>query len=343
MLETDDTLKFFGSNEDLATAVDRVVEVAKLALSSECRFFSLDVASPSVSSHLGGCRKIAQAVQTYLPRLRKALPRYRENPYIALVDDAFAKGGRAERAAHRWLSKKEMSSRATSEILAKRINRAIREMRTKSMDAVFQRDLKDFTRSSAKNKRELDRYVDAIFEKRARLLVVRVDLTYRKRVDDPGAIERRLQMSLVKNDWSKMYSALQNDLSEIELEGFAYKIEYGPEKKFHIHIMLLLDGSKVRKDVLIARKVGECWQRIVPDGQGLYFNCNAKKYKYAALGPIDWSDEKKREILSEFVVSYLTKPDMYLPLVMNGERRFGKGNTPRKVSQRGRRRAGLES
>ncbi|WP_197488070.1 YagK/YfjJ domain-containing protein [Bordetella ansorpii] len=342
MSEVDDTLKFFGSNEDLATAVDRVVEVAKLALSSKCQFFSLDDAVLSVSSERGESEEIAQAVQTYLPRLRNALPRYRDNPYIALVDDAFAEGGRAERAAHRWLSKKDIPSRSTSDTLAKRLNRAIREMRTESTGAVFRRKLKKFTRSSDKNRRELDSYIDMLFEKRARLLVVRVDLTYRKRVDGPGAAERRLQMSLVKSDWSKMYRALQTDLSEIELEGFAYKIEYGPEKKFHIHAMLLLDGSKVRKGVSIARRVGEWWKKIVPDGQGLYFNCNAKRYAYAALGVIDWNDEKKREILSKFVVSYLTKPDMYLPLVMDGERRFGKGNTARKVSQRGRRRAGQE-
>ncbi|MCY1462462.1 hypothetical protein D9M71_802370 [compost metagenome] len=102
-------------------------------------------------------------------------------------------------------------------------------------------------------------------------------------------------------------------------------------------MLIFLDGSKVREDVVIAKMIGEHWNSVVTEGKGIYFNCNAKKsnYKFCGVGMINHFDLELRENLLRKAVIYITKPDYYKKIVVPGNgRAFGKGVIPKMTGAR---------
>ncbi|PIB50724.1 inovirus-type Gp2 protein [Pseudomonas sp. 2995-1] len=219
-----------------------------------------------------------------------------------------------------------------TEMLMKHLNECVNQIRKSVKTKAFQARLNSYQRSSNKNYKELTGYVDALFERYSRLLVLRVDLSYSKE-------NSKTTQAVAKQDRERLFGNSRSNKLFDDMVGYIWKLEHGPEKGFHYHMMFFFDGSKVREDVTLARRVGEYWADVVTKGRGLYFNCNANKhaYKTCGVGMIDHTQSALREALRGAVI-YLTKTDLYMKLQTQG-RGMGKGLSPAPKGARGRPRA----
>lgn len=192
-----------------------------------------------------------------------------------------------------------------------------------------------------KLQRELHGYVDGMFTRHARLLVVRVNLYYR------AAAQTRLRVEHVFRDLDELINELRyNAIFDHEI-GYICAIEQGKYpgvrhengderegrygRGFHAHVAFFFDGSKVRADVFKAMQIGELWQEITR-GRGCYDSSNhnkeAKHGDRLGVGMVHRDDWARRERLYT-VVDYLAKDDQHLRLKPAGARCLRKGNLNR--------------
>ncbi|MCM7607206.1 inovirus Gp2 family protein [Enterobacter hormaechei] len=202
------------------------------------------------------------------------------------------------------------------------INDVLRCFREEAQSVTHKRQLRNFQRAASKNLKGALDYVDHLFERYARLLVVRVDLSWRKdfvkNQTISTAMARQHRQRLLKR--VRLHPLFQDYL------GYIWKLEYGQYKGFHYHTCFFFDGSKVRGDVTLARRIGELWEKEITDGQGLYFNCNAitSTYAQSGIGDIHYTDQTKRAVLQR-VISYIAKVDTAVRLSLpQGARTFGR-------------------
>jgi hypothetical protein len=283
--------------------------------------------------------KVGERVMAYLTHIQEIqaeFPLHRFNPFVELF---LRVAGKQDLFVYMdnfsYLTRHETAGLAR---LADLLNGVIRDMREEGNSAIFNKKVNDFKRSPNKNYRELLHYIQAMFDRYSRLLIIRIDLSYRKPSQWPTVTRSPVTADEVKIHWRKMQRALKEKLLKATLVGFAYKIEYGLQKGFHIHALLMLDGSKVREDITIAQLVGEHWRDKITEGNGLYFNCNAFKggYKDCGIGMISHDQTDARYGL-EKAAMYLTKVDYYIAMAAPELGKvFGKGAMPEKKSGRGR-------
>ena len=153
-------------------------------------------------------------------------------------------------------------------------------------------------------------YVDSLFNRYAKLLFVRVDLHYKKDYFFGREDFFSEDLARVKADWDAVYAELKQDFIS-NLVGHVAKIEYGVLKGFHVHVLLVFDGSKRRADVRIADMIGRYWSDKVTHGAGYHFNCNSKKaeYRNLGIGAIHRSQKEQRDNLYKYTLEYLAKSD----------------------------------
>ena len=182
---------------------------------------------------------------------------------------------------------------------------------------------------------EYCRYIDALFKKRARLMVLRLDLFFQKKYrDNIDVFDMTNKLDHLINN------APNNQLFEF-WEGYIAKLEYGIDKGFHWHIIIFFDGSMKNgmSHIYWAKKIGEYWVKITK-GRGGYWNVNAsvdhhEKWGQCGIGVINRKDADKRKNLKH-IVGYLFKETQYFrPKEGPKVRLFRKGNFPKK-SKRGR-------
>lgn len=189
----------------------------------------------------------------------------------------------------------------------------------------YEKILKKTKRAAELNFRSLVKYEARLFNRYSRLAVIRVDLFYR-RPRDFEKVGDGVEPEVLVKDRYAFFRSLSGDERFKNLAGYAWKIEHGVEKGFHIHCIFFFDGSKVREDITYGRICGEKWIEITGE-RGDYWNCNSGKERYADIGVglISHFEREKRTALVK-AISYLTKPDYYLRLSdMVVGRIFGKG------------------
>jgi hypothetical protein len=168
----------------------------------------------------------------------------------------------------------------------------------------FQSTVKQLQEETDHNLQECSKYVNDLFSKYSKLIVLRVDLHYKSNVE--------ADFFRFKSDFRKFKNNARHNHSLRELVGYIFKIEYGLKKKLHSHALLFFDGQErnPQKHVSLARAVGEYWREIVTQGDGDYFNCNAieSTYEYPALGCIQHFDDKRNNL--PYVLRYLCKKQM---------------------------------
>lgn len=169
-------------------------------------------------------------------------------------------------------------------------------------------------RNSLKNYRRLTDLIKALFDCYSRLMVLRVDLSYTQQdgpyIDYATACFHREQLS----------HAFTTHPLFTEMVGYAWKLEWRPDKGFHYHVLFFFDGHRCQQDILHAKQIGEFWQQSITGAQGIYYNCNLdaeERYAYNAMGIIDYYDTEKQQGLDE-IAKYLSKIDEYAALLVNG-------------------------
>ena len=159
------------------------------------------------------------------------------------------------------------------------------------------------------NTKKLFIYMNQMLNHYSRLLIVRVDLGYSKDTNHFVFIETfHKHLKKLRELIGKKESCFE------ELEGNVIALEQGHERGYHVHLLLMFDGSKRCQDTHIGQIVGEKWQNIT-GGLGSYYNCNNTQYKkkQEALGRLGIGMIHRRnpkEVQNAISASlYLRQPD----------------------------------
>ncbi|EPN4918948.1 hypothetical protein ACT0UZ_003492 [Pseudomonas aeruginosa] len=215
------------------------------------------------------------------------------------------------------------------------LNNVVERIRSIVRGCAFKSEQNAHRRLSNKNYKSLLDYIEAIFEKRSRVLVLRVDLGYSKPLVQRG-FRQELSFDEVKKHREKLLRLLRRKLPAKTFLGHAWKLEFGLSKSYHYHCVFFLDGSKLREDVAWARTIGELWTERATGGKGVYYNCNRAKGNYRAcgIGMIEHTDRGMRKNLQKAAL-YLTKIEYYIRIATEGQARtFGRGEMPKRDSKK---------
>ena len=193
------------------------------------------------------------------------------------------------------------------------------------------------SKHDVKMRKSVTQYINGLHDVHSKLLVVRVDLGYRKEH------AQTLQLSDIKRDVKRMLdNRRSNSIFEHQV-GYVCKFEHTPEKGYHAHPLFLFDGQQVQKDSYRADAVGQYWVDHITKGRGVYHNCNRdkEKYQHCGIGMIEHSDIEKRQNLLDHVVPYLLKSEQSIDdLRQSGrEKSITKGVAPKVKSSSGRPRS----
>ncbi|MDM9586911.1 YagK/YfjJ domain-containing protein [Pseudomonas asiatica] len=215
------------------------------------------------------------------------------------------------------------------------LNNVVERIRSIVRGCEFKSEQNARRRLSNKNYKSLLDYIEAIFEKRSRVLVLRVDLGYSKPLVQ-RSFRQDLSFDEVKRHREKLLRLLRRKLPAKTFLGHAWKLEFGLSKSYHYHCIFFLDGSKLREDVAWARTIGELWAERATGGKGVYYNCNRAKGNYRAcgIGMIEHTDRGMRKNLQKAAL-YLTKIEYYIRIATEGQARtFGRGGMPKRDSKK---------
>ena len=168
--------------------------------------------------------------------------------------------------------------------------------------------------------------IDQLFERHGTILVIRVDLAYKKELNNLNHIEQ--MYSQVKADREHLFKNIRSNhnLFGDGYLGYIWKLEYGFFKGFHYHFMFFYNGALVREDITKAWLIGRYWETVITNGRGTHYNCNLNKdvYKYCGIGKIKWNDFEGIANIKR-AAQYLTKADYYVKMLAEeGDRTFGR-------------------
>ncbi|MDV7022059.1 inovirus-type Gp2 protein [Atlantibacter subterranea] len=211
--------------------------------------------------------------------------------------------------------------RADTVTTAEMLNKLVQDYRFAASQAGFKQTYRKYQRASVKNLKGVMNYIRHLQERHSRLLVLRVDLSWANEhkaditADDARKYRQQLFRSMQKNPLFR------------HVLGTVWKLEYAPQRKFHYHMLFILNGNKAQQDGVIAHAFGEYWKHTITKGKGIYYNCNANKARYedCCLGKLERGDSSKDKGLLK-ALSYITKIDACARLVLPGNARtFGRG------------------
>ncbi|WP_299196119.1 inovirus-type Gp2 protein [uncultured Amphritea sp.] len=240
--------------------------------------------------------------------------------------------------------------------LENRIYKCFSDLGDKINGPGFKRIKSRIKKTCDKNYRSMLSYIDRLFENRSRLLVVRLDLKYKKDYNDArrkiisnsGFSSQEIdEFENVKSDMERLLANRRHNKIFDGLLGYIWKLEYGVLTRYHYHVMFFFNSSTKRADKLIGKSIGEYWSNEITQGRGTYFNVNAShnNYKFNVRGQIHYTDEDAREGLRH-LAGYFSKADYFmrlkLPKRLRGHqkvnyRTMGKGQIQAPVPSKGGR------
>ncbi|PJL31201.1 hypothetical protein B9Y64_06325 [Stenotrophomonas maltophilia] len=314
MIEHEGDAWIFRPSSDYPEQIVRVDRVMRALVKSRSEmFWSRRVAGMARTAIHPIARALRKCANMDYGGIKSHFCKQKLSPYFELLAEEFL--------SHRA----DVIEGASPEVAA--ANAWVEHIRTIARSSEFTRRVATQERSARKNAKAALGYLQTLYRQHSRLCVVRLDVGYSAahrellpgRNVDPVRIKRDLATCLRK--LRRSYPALM---------GYVWKLEFGPSKSYHVHLMAFLNGHLVRQDVRIAQAIGEFWQDEVTHFDGSYWNCNARKEFYErtnslGIGMVEHDDEAKRRRL-EYSLLYLTKADYYVRLSEPGlGRTFGKG------------------
>lgn len=284
-------------------------------------------------------KELLSLSKTDIEKLKSIFPNHLFNPYFEIFS-----GYPMRKRIYENLTAPTYFNRISAEELASMLNGYVDHIKKAMAGPNLKNRIDRFERGSHKNYSSLMGYLDALFETHSKLLVLRIDLGYHQVFSGVGVGSRIIPYGVVKKHRDTLIrnlgGFLKKRLSKDCYVGYALKLEYGAQKAWHYHTLIILNGQRVREDANIAMMIGEYWKSIT-EGMGLYYNCNANKSRYQTLGIglIDHRNTALRDGLKK-VVTYMTKTDLCAKLVIPDKgRAFSRGEMPKKAKAQGRPRA----
>lgn len=200
------------------------------------------------------------------------------------------------------------------------MNTLVARVRQLTNEPDYQRKAHDHRYQAQKNTEKLEDYIRAVMNKYSRTVVVRIDLHYLSIVDPLLRIEH-----LYADLATLLKTRERNPIFKHET-GYAWTIEQGKDKGFHIHTAFFFNGAHVRSDWHKAVEIGELWFKIT-GGRGYIFNCNADKAKYGENLGIGIFNRTNSQSIDKVVkaVNYLTKDSQSPRIKPTRARTFGTG------------------
>lgn len=197
---------------------------------------------------------------------------------------------------------------------------------------------RDLIYPARRNLMELIKLINRLFERYSRLLVVRVDLGYRK------DIAKQVQLETAQMHREEFFSDKRSQPFVFEgLVGYAWGLEYGElEGGYHYHLLMIYNSALRRDDVGIGMAIRDLWDQITVGNSHCYIS-NFDKDRFAAegslgIGMIHRDDVPIRINLIEKVAAYISKKcthfDIQSERTSSGEfRTFGKSWMPKPIDQ----------
>jgi hypothetical protein len=206
------------------------------------------------------------------------------------------------------------------------LNSFIEYIRELAKEKDTKRVIRNFKRNTDNAVESANWLIDQLFLRHSRLLVIRIDLSYRAEFNESHSLE--VLYAQAKADREHLFENIRSNhtLFGDAYLGYIWKLEFGLYKKFHYHFVFFFNASKVSRDIYKAITIGDYWNDVITNGRGTYFNCNSKKgeYQYLGIGAIDYYDVDAVANLKR-VMLYLAKPDYTVKTIANeGDRVFGR-------------------
>ncbi|PTQ88462.1 YagK/YfjJ domain-containing protein [Agitococcus lubricus] len=187
-------------------------------------------------------------------------------------------------------------------------------------DSELRDDLKKSVYINERNYKNYKEYINSLFKKHSRLLVLRVDFGISQdeifadclNLNSSNFYEE--QVNKIRAYMAKFLNNIRKNSQFQHMKGYIWKLEYGFLKGCHYHCIFFFDGSKVQNDVYLASLIGKYWQ-LITNNDGYYFNCNKdknNKYKNVGVGMINYYDKELLDNLTNKVLKYLVKKDQYI-------------------------------
>lgn len=319
-------LRVYGSDESEALRLMKDLEKTCAAL-----FKDKDVVFTCTKGKRLACSQAGRdlyriARSNLLARIEEIFPEFHFNPFVRAAIESI----KAETGGLQPYPVEVYESFGETQSIADRMNRIVDRLRKTLSNENFKDTIQNYERAVNQNRRSLSRFVDAIFRRYAKVLVIRLDLSYLK-----SSLRPLDEQNLSFEDVARHREKLLVDLRKMfrgKMISYVWKLEYGPMRGYHYHTVFFFDGSQCMQDIVIAKLIGEHWENVVTEGGGAYCNCNLKKEHYRAvgIGMIEYDNWDKINNLKSRTLEYLVKADYYVKsIACTKMRTLGKGAAPK--------------
>jgi hypothetical protein len=371
----DSVVSSYGSGEStIASDVHHITQCVKAVIRSKYRLFHLEDVSvdrrlkpPTSRLEMG---KLGEYFLRCLKMdLDRILDRYPAiglfNRYFGLFHETvtremeFANGSGSFATTMRdeWLDASDWRQSSTTRLTeyVRPLNEVVDEIRRKGNSLAFRDWIGCLERQPNENKDTLWSLILACLNVNHHLSVLRFDLGYAKHYCDPDLSgEQAVTYEDVRSHRKALRRFLKRDLSKMlpagacKGMGFGIKLEYGLDKCFHFHVLVILNGDVVCRHAVIAEMICSHWNSRITHGKGGSYNCFRSEYVKLGIGSVRYSEDKigtlergKLDILESEVVPYVTKADFYIKMVKpDAHRSFWVSQPPKiEAKRRGRKRS----
>jgi hypothetical protein len=215
--------------------------------------------------------------------------------------------------------------------LENRVYQCFEKLSDKINDPRFKKLKLKINKSCYKNYKSMLSYIDRVFEKCSRLLLVRVDLSYKAEystsAQKPNAESNEIsaEFEQVKSDIERLLNNRRHNKIFKDLIGYIWKLEYGVLRGYHYHVIFFFDNAKRSQDIVIGKSIGEYWQNVITQGRGTYYNVNGSNLHYSndVRGVVHHADTRARKGIED-IAKYFSKADYFMRLELPKQYQIGR-------------------
>jgi hypothetical protein len=189
------------------------------------------------------------------------------------------------------------------------MNLLVVKIRQLTREQWYRRKKDDRRYQTKKQEGRVTDYTDAVLDRYARTVVVRVNLYYHQKS------QARQRVEHVFDDLDRLIAERERNPIFDHETGYICSVEQGQDRGYHIHAAFFFNGSEVCRDIFKARQIGELWECITR-GIGYFDSCNQDKDRYGdrlGVGVIHRNDQAVRAHV-HYAMHYLVKDDQQLRL-----------------------------